>query len=76
MKLEGVMMTKNRFTKMVEDTVRDKRMSYLDTIVYLCEKNNMEIEDVKKYVSPVVKNKVEAEAMSLNFLPKQNVLPL
>lgn len=70
------MMTKNRFTKMVEDTVRDKRMSYLDTIVYLCEKNNMEIEDVKKYVSPVVKNKVEAEAMSLNFLPKQNVLPL
>ena len=76
MKLEGVMMTKNRFTRIVEDTVREKHMPYLDTVVYLCEKNNMEIEDVKKYISPVVKNKIEAEAMRLNFLPKQNVLPL
>jgi hypothetical protein len=35
----------------------------------------MDLEDVKKYISPIIKNKVEAEAMKLNFLPQQNCLP-
>jgi len=69
-------LTKNRFTKMVEDTVKSKNISYMDAIVHLCEKNNIEIEDIKKFVSPVIKNKLEAEAMKLNFLPRGNELPL
>lgn len=73
---ESVILTKNKFTKMVEDTVRLKRLSYMDAIVHLCEENNIEIEDVKKFVSPVIKNKVEAEAMKLNFIPRGNELPL
>lgn len=75
MTIEAQMMDRNRFTKMVEDTVKTLRISYMDSIVYLCEKHNIEIEDVRKYVSPVVKNKLEAEAMKLNFLPRGNELP-
>ena len=30
--------------------------------------------DVKKFVSNIIKDKVEAEARKLNFLPKQNAL--
>ena len=49
-------------------------MSYLDTIVWLCEKNNIEVEDIKKYLSaPIVEN-LEKEAMDLNILPKVNTL--
>ena len=76
MKLDGMMMTKSRFTKMVEDWVRDKRMPYMDAVCAICEQHKMEIEDVKKYISPVIKNKIEAEAMSLNYLPRQNTLPI
>ena len=72
---EPKMMDKNRFTKMVEDTVKSLNLSYMDSIVYICEKNNIELEDVRKYVSPVVKNKLEAEAMRLKYLPRQNELP-
>lgn len=75
MTIEDMMMTKNRFTKMVEDIVKRQRMSYMDAIIHLCEKNNIEVEDAKKFVSPVIKNKVEAEAMRLNFLPRGNELP-
>jgi hypothetical protein len=75
MTIEDMMMTKNRFTKMVEDVVKQKRISYMDAIIHLCEKNNIEVEDAKKFVSPVIKNKVEAEAMRLNFLPRGNELP-
>ena len=46
----------------------------MEEILHVCDKNGIEPEDVKKFVSPVIKNKVEAEAMNLNFLPKQNTL--
>ena len=72
---ESNFMNKKKFTKMVEDCVRTKSMTYMDTVVYLCEQNNLEIEDVKKYISPSVKEKIEFEAMKLNFLEKSESLP-
>ena len=68
------MMTKNKFTKIVEDLARKKQMSYIDAIVYFCEENTIDIEDVKKYISDPIKGKIEVEAMNLNYLPKQNQL--
>ena len=71
---ESNFMNKKKFTKMVEDCVRTKSMSYMDTVVYLCEKNNLEIEDVKKYIAISIKEKIELEAMKLNFLEKSGSL--
>jgi hypothetical protein len=51
-------------------------MSYMDTVVYLCEENNLEIEDVKKYIATSIKEKIEFEAMKLNFLEKGGDLSL
>ena len=72
---ESNFMNKKKFTKMVEDCVRTKSMSYMDTVVYLCEQNNLEIEDVKKYIAISIKEKIEFEAMKLNFLEKSESLP-
>lgn len=67
-------LNKKKFSSMVETAVRMNSMSYLDAIVWLCEKNNIEIEDIKKYLStPIVEN-LEKEAMDLNILPKVNTL--
>ena len=71
-----MMLTKARFTKMIEDTVVMKRLSYMDAIIDLCEKNSLEVEDVKKYISDPIKEKLEAEAMKLNFLPRSSTLPI
>tara|TARA_A200000159_G_scaffold92060_1_gene85521 strand:- start:1339 stop:1608 length:270 start_codon:yes stop_codon:yes gene_type:complete len=73
---ESNFMNKKKFTKMVEDCVRTKSMTYMDTVVYLCEENNLEIEDVKKYIATSVKEKIEMEAMKLNFLEKSADLTL
>jgi hypothetical protein len=67
-------LNKKKFSKMVETAVRMNGMSYLDTIVWLCEQNNIEIEDIKKYLSPSITENLEKEAMDLNFLPKVNTL--
>lgn len=69
-------LNKAKFTQMVEDNVRGKQLSYMEAVINVCEDNDLEIEEIKKFISPVVKEKIEAEAMSLNFLPRQNTLPM
>ena len=69
-------MTKTKFSKLIEATVREKLLSHMDAILWLCEKHNIEPEDCKKYVSNVIKEKLEVEAMNLNYFPKQNELPI
>ena len=72
--IEEQFLTKTKFAKLIEATVLETKMTYMDTVLHLCEKNNIEPEDVKKFISPVIKGKVEAEAMELNYLPKMNTL--
>lgn len=74
MTIGNMMMTKNRFAKKIEDIVRHKNLSYIDAVLYFCEENKLDEIDVKKYVSGPIKNKIEAEAMKLNFLPRGNEL--
>ena len=70
-----MMLSKQKFTRMIEDTVARTKLSYIDAIVHICEQNQMEIEDVKKYISDPIKEKIEGEAKRLNFLPRGNELP-
>ena len=72
MKVEEQFLTKSKFTKLIEATVADMKIPYMDAILHVCNKNNIEPEDVKKFISPVIRDKLEAEAMDLNFLPKKN----
>jgi hypothetical protein len=72
MKIEEQFLTKSKFTKLIESTVADLKIPYMDAILKVCETNDIEVEDIKKFISPVIKDKLEAEAMDLNFLPKKN----
>jgi tryptophanyl-tRNA synthetase len=72
---ESNFLSKKRFSKMVEDTVRKMSMSYMDAVVYLCDENTIEIDDVKKYLSVSIKERIEGEAMNLNYLEKSHPLP-
>jgi len=69
-------MTKVKFGKLVDTAVLSLNLTYMDAIIHVCEENKIELEDIKKYVSPVLKAKVEVEAMNLNFLEKNAELPL
>ena len=73
-KIEEQFLTRTKFTKLIESRVAEKKMPYMDAILQVCEKNDIEIEDIKKFISPIIKNKLEAEAMNLNYLPKKNSL--
>jgi hypothetical protein len=75
--LQNLVMTKKRFQGLVEETVRDLSLNYLDAIIHLCEKYKLEPEDARKYISPVIKDKLEAEATRLRFIQGgDSVLPI
>ena len=67
-------LNKPNFTKMVENKVLDTKQSYMDAVLDLSDKLDIDPIDVKKFVSPVIQGKIEAEAMTLNLIPKQNTL--
>jgi len=72
--IENQFLTKSKFTKLIESTVAELKIPYMEAILHVCDKNDIEPEDVKKFISPIIKGKVEAEAMQLNYLPRQNTL--
>ena len=74
MTIEEQFLTKSKFTKLVEKTVVELKIPYMEAILHLCDENDIEPEDAKKFISPIIKDKLEAEAMALNFLPKMNTL--
>jgi hypothetical protein len=65
-------LNKSKFTQLIEKTVVELKISYMEAILYLCDKNEIDPADVNKFISPIIKGKLEAEAMNLNFLPKTN----
>ena len=67
-------LNKPNFTKMVENKVLDTKQSYMDAVLDLCDKLDIDPIDVKKFVSPVIQGKIEAVAMTLNLIPQQNTL--
>tara|TARA_B100001939_G_C16733440_1_gene526516 strand:+ start:430 stop:654 length:225 start_codon:yes stop_codon:yes gene_type:complete len=69
-------MTSSKFSHTIEEIAFEKKIPYMDAIVWYCEKNEVEIEVAAKLINAVLKSKIEAEAQDLNFLPKVAKLPL
>jgi hypothetical protein len=70
-------LTKKRLTKMIEENIKEVGGSYIDAVVNICEKNKIDIEDIGKFISPVIKGRIEHEGQQLNMLigEKGNTLP-
>jgi hypothetical protein len=69
-------MTKDKFSLIVEEMVRDLNISYIDAIVHWCEQNEMEIETAAKLVSPLIKEKMMRECIDLNIIKGGARLPI
>ena len=76
--LEHKIMTKKRFTKAIEVLVSQKGFSYIDAITYVIEERGMDYMNIKKLLSPSLKEKLTAEATRLNLVKakKKNKLPV
>jgi hypothetical protein len=64
---------KKSFSNLVETFVRTHRdTNYIDAIIEVCEKNEIDIRDSKKLISKEIIQHVEFEAKELNLLQGGN----
>jgi len=74
--LENSILTKKKFAKLIEEKVADSRIGYIDAVVEVCKDRDLDTADVGNLISPIIKDKIEAEAISLNMIKGGNQLPL
>ena len=68
---EDKFMTSAKFSQEVEKiavTIED--MNYIDSVLHLCDLNEIEVESVSKLISKPLKEKLKYEAQQLNFMKK------
>ena len=70
------LITSKTFTLTIENIAKEKKISHMDAVLHYCEKEGIEPESVGLLISKGLKEKIEANARDLNFLPKQAQLPI
>lgn len=63
-------LTKEIFTKDIEDLVLTTELNYIDAIVEYCERKGIEVESVSKLISKPLKEKIRYQATELNYLKR------
>ena len=71
--LESKFFCPSKFSQEIESLVHgEDSMSYIDAIVYFCQQNHLEPDSVKGLITPPLKEKIKAEAVSLRFLKEES----
>ena len=68
--------TSKTFTLTIENIVKEKNITHMDAVLWYCEQEGLEPDDLGILISKGLKEKIEANARELNFLPKQAQLPI
>ena len=77
MKLEELaVMTPKKFAIKIEQIVSKGGITYMDAILDYWEKNQMEPDAIAPLIAKPLKEKIEADARELNFLPRVATLPI
>jgi len=66
------LLTKQQFAVEIETRVRKLNMGYLESILDFCATIGIEPDEVSKLVVGSLKEKLEAEAMRNNLLPRSS----
>ena len=74
--MELSFLTPTKFSTLIEEMVQEKHLSYMDACLEYCKDNNVEPESLGRLVNKALKQKIQVEAESLNFLKKSSTLPL
>lgn len=65
-----------RFPKEVEAHVNKYGVSYIDSVIAVCERFGIEPQVAAKFLSKPIIEKIRAEGQDLNLLPKKAKLPI
>ena len=70
------MLTSKTFSLQIENIVKEKDLTHMEAVLWYCSKEGIEPDTVSSLISKGLKEKIEANARELNFLPRQAQLPI
>ena len=70
------MNTSKTFSLNIENIVKDKNITHMEAVLLYCQKEAIEQDTINNLLSKGLKEKIEANARELNFLPRQAQLPI
>ena len=62
--------TAKMFSLQIEEIVKEKNITHMDAVLWYCEKEGLEPDGLGSLKSKGLKEKIEANARDLNYLPK------
>ena len=65
-----------RFPKEVENHAQKFGVSYIDSVIAVCERYGIEPQVAAKFLNKPIIEKIRAEGQTLNLLPKKAKLPI
>ena len=71
-------MTSKEFSLKIENIVKEKKITYMDAVVWYCEQNDIDTGTVSNLISKSLKEKIKLEATNIKMLkfPKCGQLPV
>ena len=71
-------MNSKEFSLKIESIVKEKRISYMDAIIWYCDTNDLDVGTVNSMINKSLKEKIKDEAINLRMLKEKRggVLPL
>ena len=66
--------TPKRFSIIIEDLVREKRLTHFEAVMHCCEQNDLEAHTIIKWIDKSMREKIQYNAEELNYLPKTSSL--
>jgi len=71
-------MNSKEFSLKIESIVKEKRITYMDAIIWYCDTNDLDVGTVNSMINKSLKEKIKDEAINLRMLKekKGGVLPV
>jgi|AJXC01.1.fsa_nt_gi hypothetical protein len=75
-KTSEILLTKKKFSEIIEVKANEHSMSILDTILWYCEEYEMEIESAAKLLTPNIKEKMYMDAYKNHVIDRGVTRPI
>ena len=70
------MRSSKTFSLNIENIVKEKKITHMEAVLWYCKDQGIEPDTVSNLLTKGLKEKIEANARELNFLPKSATLPI
>ncbi len=68
-------LTEEKLIAELEELIHMEDINYLEAVIAYCDKNKLDVEDIKPLIGPTLKERIRVDAMKNGLLKREATLP-